>query len=161
MLNDALLDNGTYDTKTDTLQLGDGLLHHPKIYHSKLFREWQDNKHVNMVNSLPSASKPNPNVRLQSLSTANARLQLPPLDSSSYRIPPLDSSSYRIRGGRGRTVPKRHEQHPSCWTPTKRTAVCRDGVTRVLHKHPDKPNELRVRRMVKRDGRTVASFVKP
>jgi hypothetical protein len=66
------------------------------------------------------------------------------------------------RGGRRRTAPKKKPSPPpSCWTPTKRSVVCGDGVSRVLHKNPTKPGELRVRRMRKHDGRSVASFVKP
>jgi hypothetical protein len=49
----------------------------------------------------------------------------------------------------------------SCWNPTRRTRVCRDGKTRTLHTNPSKPGEVRVRKMVTRNGKTTASFVKP
>jgi hypothetical protein len=81
--------------------------------------------------------------------------QLPPLHPASapWRRP----SRPEMGGGKTRTTPK----PPAGWMPTKRTVVCRDGVSRVLHKHPAKLGELRVRRMVQRGSRKVATFVKP
>jgi hypothetical protein len=94
-------------------------------------------------------------------------------DSFEQYMQNLESTQMNVRhrssineseqtGGRGRAAVSKTQHTPrSCWTPTKRTAVCRDGTTRVLHKNPAKPGELRVRRMVSRNGHTVASFVKP
>jgi hypothetical protein len=47
------------------------------------------------------------------------------------------------------------------WCATKKKVKCHDGVTRALYRHPAKPGDLRVRKMVTRGGRTVATYVKP
>jgi hypothetical protein len=47
------------------------------------------------------------------------------------------------------------------WQATARTTVCRDGKSRMLYKNSGRPGELRVRRMVARNGTTVATYVKP
>lgn len=50
----------------------------------------------------------------------------------------------------------------SCWRATGRKVVCRDGKTRAMFEHPDKPGERRIRRMRKNKlGNVRATYVTP
>jgi hypothetical protein len=64
----------------------------------------------------------------------------------------------RVSGG-ARRKPK--PPKASCWHATRRTVMCRDGKKRTVHTNPAKPGEQRVRKMVTRRGKTVATYVLP
>jgi hypothetical protein len=49
----------------------------------------------------------------------------------------------------------------NAWQATKRTVRRKDGSARTLYSNPTKPGDLRIRKMVQRNGRTVATYVKP
>jgi hypothetical protein len=63
-----------------------------------------------------------------------------------------------VRGG-ARRKPK--PPKASCWHATRRTVMCRDGKKRTVHTNPAKQGEQRVRKMVTRRGKTVATYVLP
>ena len=48
------------------------------------------------------------------------------------------------------------------WVSTGRHVSLKDGTTkRMLYKNASKPGDLRIRRMATRNGRTIATYVKP
>ncbi len=47
------------------------------------------------------------------------------------------------------------------WVSAGRKATLKDGSTRTLYMNVSKPGELRIRRMTTRDGKSVATYVKP
>jgi hypothetical protein len=64
------------------------------------------------------------------------------------------------RGGSSKPT-KAKKKVESAWHQTRRTVMCRDGTRRTLFSNPARPGELRVRRMVKRNGHVRATYVLP
>ena len=71
---------------------------------------------------------------------------------------PNGNSSLRETGGFGGGVATRRTNGQ--WSPTGRKVTLKDGTKRALYSNPSKPGDLRMRKMARRGGKVVATYVK-
>ena len=71
---------------------------------------------------------------------------------------PNGNSSPPENGGFGGGVATRRTNGQ--WSPTGRKVTLKDGTKRALYSDPSKPGDLRMRKMARRGGKVVATYVK-
>ncbi len=95
-------------------------------------------------------------VNLHTAAFTDVHTRLAALDTRGYSpVAPSRTLKGTWRGG-GTSSGRQVE-----WVSTGRKVTLTDGTVRTLYKNASKPGEQRIRRMTQRDGRSVATYVKP